>query len=348
MKFILKLIADLCFYFTFAPLLIFFVPPFTLIFPAIAYIAFFIYSSRNFTHVNDHRRIFKFYAKAVAVIVVTSMIAQTDYHITILPVILLFFASSIAFLRLSRYDAEIQTKSLSRVISSIPVVALFIAAVITASNWFTGLLTRFYHDVLVNIFMLIIRILLFVFAPIINWLIIRLEDYEPTYDEETANIGEIYGRVEEIYFTQRLNVTTMATGIIISAIAVFIMVWLARELVTQLLRKVVEKNVDQEYIPLDKNANQRSGKTKNKMRKQYRRFLAKCWKKKIPKEGYFTSATYHKLATKEFGNDIDLAKLRELYLPVRYGNKLQEDAAPADIAYVKKLIAKLGRYKSKL
>jgi len=349
MKFILKLIADLCFYLTFATVamneLVRFVPPFVWFVPAGAYVIYAIARHRNFAANVYYRTVFTLYVKlfvTYSVLVILPIPLFVEFYQRVsLPLALLFFVSATSLMRLSRHSDKVQKQLSGKLVSSGPIIALVLVTALASLAWATGVFRMiasvFYFDIFVPLLLLFARGLMFLLSPLINWLT-QLE--EPTMCEyKAAELDEqsysgFIGEFDEITPIDAL--VPILVGLVI-IIAVALVILLVKAMAKKAMKVFDEDGVVQERIPLDKVANRR-GKQKNKMRKVYARFLAKCRKNGIKNEDHLTSEDYRRFATNKFGMENDLQKLREIYLPVRYNDA---ETRTEDLSFAKKLVAKL-------
>ena len=349
MKFALRLIADLCFYFTFAPLLDIMLPTPVWVLPAAVYAVYLAVSYKKISNAN-YKPIFMLYLMAFGALSASAFLISAVYYVTILPVAMLFFASATTLMRLSRYDLDVQVKMPARLISSIPVCGLFLAAGLLASPQFRGFLGRVYITLIVPVLLLFARVFVTVFYVFFEWLRRVFENAElPTPDNsppQEAMLGEGFE-----YIAQRESNILAIISFIAIPIALLLIFLLLRKLLRAALETVADRYADQEYIPLDEVKKQRIPKTKNKIRRYYQRFLTRCWKKGVDRKNYFTSKTYQTLATKKFGagsklnNELsnELQQLRDIYLPARYGNNPDAKPPKADIDFVKKVVSTFTR-----
>ena len=355
MKFTLKLIADLSFYFTLVPalaVLAMFVSPsipfFIWVVPAVVYVVYAITHYRIFAVNVRYKAVFMLYLKIFAGFAVFMIIGDgiNIFGTYIMPTALVFFASSITLMRFSRHSDSVQKQLSYKLVSGGSVAVLVLAAVAMSLFWASGLmrvvLAFLYHRVFVAAIMLIIRVLLFIFRPIIEWLLGR----ELTQPEEYYMPPDVYFGEEEDFFTFSEYDASHAAMVLGAAIAVGILLcilWLVFKKLTHSPPLIVnEAGVIQEYMAIEETT-QRAVKQKNKLRRYYQRFLSVCRKRGIPIEVHYTSETYKQLAAETFGAEDGLNRLREIYLPVRYGGESKENASQEDIDFAKKFVGKLKR-----
>ena len=343
MKFILKLIADLCIYFTLASVLMTlpFVPPVVWVVPAAVYVVYAALHYRKFVINIKHRPVFVMYYKVFAMFSLIVFFADRQFYQTVsLPIALVFFLSSVILLRLTRHEERAQRQFSYKLISSWPVIALFAAAILFASAWFTGLLgtaiSVIYFNLIIPLLNIIMRVVIFLIAPFFNRRMVR--DFVFDYNGQAPEEAYVWARP---YYEPEHGAAYTVLMLIFIAAAIILIVFLFKKLLERVPALFAEEGVKQEYIPLDTNKKQRSVRQKNKLRRVYYKFLAKCRKNGIQSENYYTSETYQQLATERFGMDNDLKKLRDIYLPVRYGGNPEAQASKEDVDFARKLVAKL-------
>ena len=353
MKFILKLIADLCFYLTFATVamneLSRFVPPFVWFVPAVAYVIYATVTHRKFGENVYYRTVFTLYVKIFAVysvlVILPIPLFMEFYQNVSLPLALLFFVCATSLMRLSRHSDKVQRQLSGKLVSSGPIIALVLVTVLVSLAWATGIFgmiaSVFYYDIFIPLLLLVARGIMFLLGPLMNWLM-QLPDptiYEYEYEYEAAEIEQLmYSDLAEGFdrITPIDALAPILVGLIIILVAALV-VLLVRAMSKKAIAVFDEDGVVQERIPLDNIANRRS-KQKNKMRKVYARFLAKCHKNGIKNKNHLTSEDYRGFAADKFGMENDLQKLREIYLPVRYNDA---ELRAEDLSFAKKLVSKL-------
>jgi len=350
MKFILKLIADLCFYLTFATVamneLSRFVPNFIWFVPAGAYVIYAVVTHRKFGENIYYRTVFMLYVKIFAAYSVLAILPiplfMEFYQRVSLPLALLFFVSATSLMRLSRHSDKVQGRLSGKLVSSGPIIALVFVTVLISLAWATGIFgtiaSAFYFDIFIPLFLLAARGLIFLLGPLLN-LLIRPQD--PTiYEYEAAELEQQAYEGGFLEGFDRITPIDVLAPILVGLVIIIIValvVLLVRALAKKAITVFDEDGVVQERIPLDKVANRR-GKQKNKMRKVYSRFLVKCRKNGIKNENHLTSEDYRGFAADKFGMEDDLQKLREIYLPIRYNDA---ELRAEDLSFAKKLVAKL-------
>ncbi|MCL2285179.1 MAG: hypothetical protein FWC32_02315 [Firmicutes bacterium] len=345
MKFILKLVADLCIYFTLTSVLMTspFVPPVAWVVPAVIYAVYAILHYRKFVTNIKHKPVFIMYYKVFAVFSLIVFFADRQFYQTVsLPIALVFFISSVILMRLTRHEERAQRQFSYKLISSWPVIVLFAAAILLASAWFTGLLgtvvSVIYFNLVIPLLNIMMRVIVFLIVPFFNRRMVR--DFVFEYNGQAPEEAYVWALLD-FEREQGLITYTVLMLIIVAAAAVILMVYLLKKLLERVPALLAEDGVKQEYIPLDTNKKQRSVRQKNKLRRMYYKFLAKCRKNGIQGENYYTSETYQQLAAEKFGMDNDLKKLRDIYLPVRYGGSPEAQASKEDVDFARKLVGKL-------
>lgn len=364
MKFTLKLIADLCFYLTFATFVLselqrfVAVPTFVLFIPAAAYVLYAIATHSKFAVDVYYRTVFALYLKifgaySVFIAIYTYYTIVRNLHLpllleyyqrTSLPLALLFFVSATSLMRLARHDDKVQKQMAGKLVSSGPIIALVAVTVLISLAWATGIFrilgSTLYFSVFIPIILLIFRVLAILFNPFYNWMeTINLA--QPLEEEEYCDGCCEFaagGGYHGLQITADEPISLFVFVIIaLVVIVAFLLFLLFKMLANKALTVFDEDGVAQERIPMDNTANRR-GKQKNKLRKAYIKFLAKCQKHGIQKEGHLTSEDYRRLAANKFGMENDLQKLRDIYLPVRYNDA---DVRAEDVSFAKKLVSKL-------
>ena len=351
MKFFLKLIADLCFYLTFATVamneLSRFVPTFVWFVPAGAYVIYAIATHRKFAANIYYRTVFTLYVKIFAVYSVLAILPiplfLDFYQRVSLPLALLFFVSATSLMRLCRHSDKVQKQLVGKLVSSGPIVVLVFVTVLVSLAWATGVFgtiaSTFYFEIFIPLLLLAARGLLFLISPLLNWLM-RNDPlvYEYEYEAEEFEQGAYDGGfIEGFEWITPIDALGPILAVLVIMVGVALVALLVRALAKKAMTVFDEDGAIQEHIPLDVAASRR-GKQKNKMRKIYIRFLARCSKNGIKNEDHLTSEDYRRLATKKFGMEDDLQKLREIYLPVRYNDA---EIRVEDLSFAKKLVAKL-------
>ena len=267
-----------------------------------------------------------------------------------LPLALLFFVSATSFMRLSRHSEKIQRQTAGKLVSSLPVIALVAGAVLLSFVWTTGILGRLmsmiYLGVIVPLIMLLVRVMTFLLNPFFSWLEQVVSEPEPLIDPDELFCDGCCefaegGFVSNLRATEGPNPLFIVMFIALFVFFAFMTVLLFKLLANKALIVFNEDGVVQQHVPLDYGVNRRGGKPKNKLRRIYLKFLTKCHKNGISSESHFTSDDYRRHAATKFGMENDLQKLRQIYLPNRYGSDQDMAAAKEDTDFAKKLVSKL-------
>lgn len=343
MKYILKLIADLSFYFTFALIVSDFVPTIFWTAPALLYVVYFIVScKRNMGREVYYRPAFMLYLLLLGLYMFLLLVTTSgDIFRHTLPFIFLFFASSISLMRFVRYEPGVQAGMYAKLISTVPIGAAFILAVLLATEWFRGVLGWVYTHIFANAILLFGRVIFFIIRPIANWLYHNVDERHIVEPQGEGEPTDYLGLMEEL--PSRAEPVLMRTAFVVFLVLIaLIVLYVLKVAIRSYMATVASGSIDQEYIPLPV-AKTKRVRTKNKMRRVYRRFLVKCWKKGIFKTEFYTSDAYEQLAIERFGKEDDLKVFRQLYLPVRYGDMHQQDVAPHDLDFAKKVVSRLGK-----
>ena len=361
MKFILKLIADLSFYFTIVAMTLAIlgifasqsIPFFIWAMPAVLYVIYAIVNYRIFAANVRYETVFLLYIKIFAVFVIFAIymsavagISIWDDFVTL--AVLFFFISSITLMRFSRHNDSVQKQLSYKLVSGGPVVVLIIVATVLsfliASEFMRTIPAFLYNRIFAATIIFLFRILLFVFGPIIE---IILEffglELSMSWVDNPRPPEVIWGEGEFVYIPPTMpNLIVTFSYAIAILIAIGVLWIIFKKLTHNPPPLKIEAGVVQKYVAIEE-TKQRTEKHKNKLRLHYQRFLSVCRKRNIPIEAHFTSETYNKLAAEKFGAEDELNRLREIYLPVRYGTESQKNASQEDIVFAKKFVGRLRR-----
>lgn len=337
MKFVyaLKIIADICFYFTFANFIatVFSVPPAINLGIPIVYMVYSILSFRKFTGQFDYASIFILYLKLFLPFAFFAIIFTRAYfEAASLPFALAFFISAVILMRITRHHSQVWGQLKFNLIHWLPVSALLILGVLVTSRQMVSLmgllLSGLYFNVIVPILMFLGFVIAVILSPLVYWL---------SSSPEAAAMAETLGAGEGQPFEQ-LEVAGIPAVIVegLWALAILAMILLAAYLLMKLFRKLTEYHVAvadvegiiQTFVPVtgEKDAKRQKQGQARQLRKYYRKFLQLCWKNGMPSAVYMTSADYEQCAVERFGLGDEAAALRDIYLPARYGGKAVTNA----------------------
>jgi len=312
--------------------------------PAALYVVFFIiYHLKAKGREIYYNSVFRLYVLLFGIYLFIIWTTGSSFVLPIiLPYVFLFLASSISLMRFVRYEPQVQAGISAKLISTIPILAVFIGAALLASAWFRAALGWVYQNIFVVFFGGIITIVRFVLDPIMYWIFGLVEEIEIQQQGEEPENGEHLSNIlYETEFargdTRFMQVVFVICLILFAALIVYITIYLVSAYAAQM----VKEGLDQDYVPLDVEK-KKSVKPKNKMRRAYIRFLSKCRRKGILKSAYNSSADYENLAIERFGKEEDLKAFRKMYLPVRYGDE-EKDVTPQDLEFAKKVVSRLGK-----
>jgi len=320
-----------------------FVPPVVWVVPAVAYVIYAVITYGSFVTNIKHRPVFIIYFKVFIAYSVIAILTGPQFYQTVsLPITLLFFVSSVILMRLTRHEDKVQKQFSYKLISGGPIIALVIVTVMFASAWFTGLLRTaiytIYFHLLIPIITITMRVIVFVLSPILNLIFGRTRG---SAGGDANGPSDMYVWLPEDIEREPYAMISANLILLGIAILVFIMIFVFKKLLYKVPVLFAEEGVTQVYIPLDTGKKRLSMWQKNKLRRVYNRFLVKCRKNGISAEKFFTSETYSQLAAEKFGMDDELSKLREIYLPVRYGGNPEAQVSKEDLDFAKKLVGKL-------
>jgi len=318
MTFALKLIADISFYLTFASFIMysFEVPALFILIQPIIYIIYCLIKPKAKAY--DYEPVFSLYIKLFAPFSLFALaFTRVAFETASFPFALIFFVSSISLMRMSRHDLQVQKQFWFRLINLLPIAAVFLAGLVLSSRLLLAVLRGLYFNIILPILLFIIDILIILTAPID----INIHLPERTTEGQTVQANyEFIESLRAAATTTYFDLNTTIISVLLLVLAVFIVVkllhWMAN--ISRLSVGGAE-GLSQEYLPLDS----QSKKSKAKgTRRYYRKFLQLCWKRGIKGQ---TSTDYIINA--------EAAELRELYLPVRYGNKASDNSKAAKKLY---------------
>lgn len=353
MKVILKLIADLCFYFYIVavlsipfgevmPFFIWFLPP-------AAYIIYACVRFRSFAASPNYKpTLLAFFYMFVAFTLIIGFAGIDFYFTGIMPIGIIFFVAASWLMRMARHAPDVQKQWAFKAITGGPLMATLIGAGVIAWGILTGAFiaaARFLYFILVEILILIVTIALMPFRSIElpSWAQ-REDPYVPPdiyFGDEMDDLNQTqYSDMNQV-----LYILLVSAGVIIIA---FVLYKVFKLLTRKGLILQAQAGVEQEYISLPPLEKKTKTPKPNKLRRQYLRFLQACWKRGINKAPHQTTLDYHTLATAEFealGADQDLTKLRHLYLNTRYAQEQSTTAPPEDVDFAKKLVSRIRKLK---
>ena len=357
--YILKIIADLSFYFTFANFIavVFRLPSVILFLPPAFYVIYsFITiikrnrsskSSGQFTHNQIvYEGVFTLYLKLfIPFAFVMILLASPYFETASLPFAITFFTSAIILMRMMRQQPQIRKQLRFQLLNMFPVVCILLMSIAITSRQFLGiggaLLSGIYFNVIAPILLALGVIIAFILSPLF-WILSPLVQDGPPVQGGYAD-GYDYSEVEIIPWHPVLVEALRAVVIVAAAmLAVYLLVKLFKKLTEQQLFTASGGGIIQKYISLDerKPAKDRSSGPIGQVRKYYRRFLRLCWKNGIPGEMHMTSADYESLSTARFNLGDEAVEFRDIYVAARYGGK---EVTQKDIASVKKLYQRIRR-----
>ena len=356
MKFALRLLADLSFYFTYATVLASitgrFVSHLVWLVPAAGYVLYACITYRRYTADVNYNFVFRLYTRVFVLLFFVFSLIIADlriYPIVFMWFGMLFFASSVTLMRLTRNDEYLQKKAVYRLISLIPVLAVFAVAAVGAALWQTGLLptmvSAIYVSILAPAVILVLRFLAFITGPVGEALLRRFAGREIEFVEpeewavgggDPYDFGD-YGFPEDLGFNAPQTVLLITVIVVLVGGAVYVMYRIIRNLT----HRIGTAQAGIEHIPLEPENIRRISKPKSRLRRIYTRFLARCKENDIICEKHMTSDDYRRLAGGVFGMHEEMARLRDVYLPERYSDN--PNTQKADIEFAQKLVKRLKR-----
>ncbi|MCL2399421.1 MAG: hypothetical protein FWC91_06735 [Defluviitaleaceae bacterium] len=332
--YILKILADIFFYLTFANFFViaFGVPFNVILVPPIIYIIYSIAIHSKFSTSFEYSHIFSLYIRMfIPFALIMILIARSIFETASLPYALGFFTTSVVLMRLLRQQTQVQKRFWYKLINLLTIVAVVFGGFIISSrlalNIITTVLSTLYFYIIVPGFLLFLRLVLFIISPLVEFLL-RFIDHENPED-----LLELYGgsteNVEAFIFD--VTIATAITGAIALFFIAAVVYFVSGLNFSQLIKFTVKTNSTEEifrqFIPATKKAKiskKWDNSTQWQLQKQYRKFLQLCWKNNIPKATHLTSKDYQQLVTAKFKTEEASIALREIYIPVRYGEKAAE------------------------
>jgi|GEM_PF-2737944 len=347
MNFILKMLADICFYLAFANFIVAaFEPPLAagaaiLGLPPLVYLIYNLVMKKHLAGMYDYSSTFALFFKAyIPFALFTYVFARGYLEAGSIPFAVLFLTLAVILMRTNRQHQELQKDMRFRIINLLPVAGFILLVIAVSSGAFfsvmSTLLSFLFFNVIGNILLVAAYAMFFIIGPIFSWFI----------DNDTAReMLENFGAGEQDIFEmdwgddivpRDFDTFAAVVTVIGTIVGIVLLVLLFRKLMSWQGLGGASEGIIQEYIPLEKLRKEKDRTTISPLRKQYRRFLKFCWKSGVPQEVSATSADYAKLSP-------DASRLRDIYIPVRYGGR---EATHADITNAKNLykqIRKQGR-----
>ena len=244
-----------------------------------------------------------------------------------------FLLNTITYLRMIRHDIATQKHTRFRIMNSLPLISVIIGAVIVSSEFITDLVMRIISFIWFNgiwaLFTLFAHIITF---PIRYWQPTPIES-----DLEYTNMFSVY--VYEGY--EYLNDPTFVEQELNNVFAIFLILLVIIGVIV-LFRNLSKKfyftaadNLEEEISFLGKdNKRKRWNRHENQIRATYQKFLKSLKQNKFPTPSSATSLEIEKIAATKVSH-IELEKLRQAYINVRYGNReySRQDVAQAKDLY---------------
>ena len=259
-----------------------------------------------------------------------------------LPFAVIFFITSVAYMRLARHDDNVLNEWKFKVMNFVSIGLVFITGLVLGSRQLLDFVQQLFTAVFRGVFYPLLISLFNLLGRGINWLMGLFGEIElpPPSDmpEEDIEIAEEWLPMHEISPGENFHI---ALVVVVIVLTIAFMAWLINMLINSRTPHIAESGVLQRYSSLGKRAT--SERVRNPIRKVYLRFLRLCVRRGIPEQSYFTSRDYEKRATRLFTLNEEARALRELYLPIRYGRKTP---AREDVTAAKDLYKKI-RVKSK-
>jgi len=353
----LKMIADLSFYFTFANFIavVFELPAVILFLPPVVYLVYSIVTILRSKHYKKqgqpvyqfaYEGVFTLYLKLfIPFALIMILFARSTFETASLPFAIIFLTTAIILLRMMRQPPQVRKEWRFRLLNLFPIVCVFLAGITITSRQFFDLsgtiLSAIYFNVIIPILLALGMAIAFVLSPIFWLLSPALQEGSPPqvgYGGEPDQWIE----VETVSWSPMLaDVLRAFMAVVVILLAVYLLVKLFRRITEQQLGTVNMGGVIQRYIAVEnkKAAKNKSRGSTGQLQRYYRRFLRLCWKNGITREIYMTSADYEALSTRRFQLGDTAARFREFYIAVRYGKK---EATSEDIASSKKLYNRIS------
>jgi hypothetical protein len=187
---------------------------------------------------------------------------------------------------------------------------------------FSGRLINFYQTVIhftnKNIYNNVVNIFIYLYNNIliiINYFIRITPRYETQVNEGVAPAGQQQNIDINTFFIYEVIVF-----VLLFAVFMFLLFILFKFLVKlEPIKKITRSDTASSHV-MYFNENKINNKQYNKIKKYFHLFLKQCFKKGMKEQKYKTSADYVNDAEHYFKLGDTAGKLRELYIPVRYGN----------------------------
>ena len=331
MNFLLKTIADISFYMTFASfaLTIFALPLAAILAPPALYLVYNSYSriNKKAGHFN-YEPIFLLFVKIfIPFALLMAMFAREPLETSSLPFAIIFLTSAVTLMRTSRHQPNIQSQKQFRIMNLLPVAGILAAAALASSrpflNFSARLLYLLYFSFLRPILLLFLYLVSWLLSPLYYFLVSLLDSQPRTRRIELVNLISN----EHVLLEEGIEATPFAITlgtIIATALAAYLLIKLFQKLNLSQGEAIETEGITQQFIPLEQAAKAQKQEI-CQMRKIYRAFL-----KKQQRQAHLSSANY--------ATTPQTKKLRTLYIPVRYG---QKPATKSQIAQAKNLYKKI-------
>ena len=314
---ILKYIADVSFFLSFANLFSLHIA--VLVTPIVIYAVYYLIKLRRTDGYFEYNHIFRLFLMLyLPFYIFASFFGRQEVETRSLPFALIFLLSSVALMRTSRIQASGQFGL--KLINLLPILIIPTLGFVVINA--VLLIPFLYFNIVVPVLLVLIVVLEFILTTLFSGMANRIE---PIQLPGTAPVADTSPFLPNYGYTGLPAwASFFAIGLMILALV------LVSPMLIRLFRQIFgarwvdlknEGKVSQEYLSLVKTTKgQKRGSLKH-VRKYYRKFLLLCWRNGIPNECYMTSADYERLAGKKFELADEAAKLREMYVPVRYGNR---------------------------
>jgi len=305
-----------------------------------AYVIWNLINIRRFTGVFKYDSIFRLFLRVYTPFAVACLVfARQGFEAYSLPFAIAFLVCAVVLMRISRQSPDVQQDIRFKAMALLPVLLAVATGLILASRQVLGILGwilhTIYFGIIARVLMLIINALVFVFTFLSRFISFNILDRLAGRTSEALimEMGippeeDIVLRYSDYDLSQYVNMFFAALAI---ALAIFLLIKLFKKLNIQ---QLAPRTTIPQYTfssPITKTKKKASI---GSFRKQYRKFLQLCWRQGVANQPNLTSADYARLS--EMG--VDAEQLRDIYIEVRYNEKL---ASKADVSFAKEVYRRM-------
>jgi hypothetical protein len=324
---IYKLIADLAFYFSFTfsifmhyirdtfVILLLFVPP--IVYAGYSCIVF-AGKKRVINYTGAFRLFIYLYTPVLAVMMLESTLRVYALPYSI-PFAVVFLFCAVSLIRITKHEPAVQQQARFQLSNFVSLGLVFVAGGVLSSAFFLRIWRWVLVDIAYTAFLFISNGVLFLLERFLS----LFPEIQPIVIEEEAEYAVEEGMEIGGAMQAEMSAVSVVVFAVLGVVAVLLLLFFVYRILSRSTRNTSDTNnisYYEKHMPASFALKRSTGASKG-MRRIYKRFVRLCNKRGIAPVPRGTSSYYAENAASVFNLTDEAEELRELYLPIRYGNK---------------------------